>query len=241
MLTQPGPSTATKRDLISLIFEECGQAGYEFDTTPEEQASALRKVDLLMNQWRVQGLDLNYNFPARIGQGDPDTQTGIPDYALDTVAMFAALRVAPGMGKSLSAESKMAMKQGYNMLISTINPIPTASLPGRTALGQGAWPRSYWNEWSSASEPRVEGYPELADLTLSVSATPAGDFATIILGTAEGSNLSLFDDVGGKYTLSGNVLTGTGLTAGTDAPAVDETNLGSPNSPHRTVFNITVS
>jgi hypothetical protein len=38
------PSTSTKRLLVEVAFEEAGLAGYEFDATPEEHASILRRL-----------------------------------------------------------------------------------------------------------------------------------------------------------------------------------------------------
>src|SRR6185437_322541 len=66
------PSTATKRVIVEMAFEEIGLAGYEFDTTAEEYASALRRLDAIMAEWRTSSLDIGYNAPAVVGGSDLD-------------------------------------------------------------------------------------------------------------------------------------------------------------------------
>lgn len=84
--------------------------------------------------------------------------------------------------------------------------------------------------------------PILQTLTLSSSTGTTGSgFSATISGATSGSSLALTNTVGSKYSLSGFTLSGTGLTAGTDAPAITETLSGAVGSPRLTIFSIVVS
>lgn len=144
------PSTATKRTVINMAFEEIGLAGYEFDATPEEFASALRRLDVLMAQWRTSSLDLGYNTPAIIGQGDLDDESGLPDDSLNAVSISLALRVMPAIGKAMSAETRLALSQSMTALRAAYAVIPTSRLARGTPRGAG-------NKWAAAWSPIVGG------------------------------------------------------------------------------------
>ena len=141
------PQTTTKRTLVEMAYEECGLAGYEFDTTPEELASGLRRLDALMAQWRGPGtgLALPYNAPAVIGGSDLDDESGIPDFAANGVAVSLALRIEPMMGKTMSPESRVAYSQSLNAIRAACTVIPERILQRSTIRGAGGKPWSTWN------------------------------------------------------------------------------------------------
>lgn len=128
-----------KRDIIELAFDDCGMAGYEFDRTPEEQSMALRKLNALMMEQPWAGL--GYAQPS-YGVGQAEGGSGLPDYAVNTVAMYLALRIAPGLGVTLSPEYKAAASRSLLNLQSQIATIPIVSLPGNTVRGSGR--RLFW-------------------------------------------------------------------------------------------------
>lgn len=141
------PETTTKRTIIEMAFEECGMADYEFNTSNEEKASALRKLDALMALWAGPGfnLDLGYNFPAVIGQGNYSDPAGVPDSTLEAVSAHLAARIAPTIGKSLSPETKTALNRSLNALRAQYAVIPNRRLPRGTIVGAGQKPRSVWS------------------------------------------------------------------------------------------------
>jgi len=239
MALNPYPSTATKAALLDLMFEECGRAGYEFDRSPGEDASALRRLEAMLAEWQGEGVALNYNFPVAFGTSQPTDVAGIPDSTINTVAAWGAFRIAPGMGKTLSAETRKAMADGRAFLRAETSTIPERILPRTTARGIGHKPYSIWRPF--ADDALVETIT-LVDLVLSdATALAADDYAATIGGYAQGAQLTLVDDVGGKYVLFGNLLQGAGLSAGTDAPIVRQTLPGATNSPYDTTFAIVVS
>lgn len=146
------PQTITKRTIVNMAFEEINLAGYEFDATPEEQFSALRRLDALMAQWKMSSLDIGYNFPAVLGGGDLDEDAGIPDLALNAVVTSLALRVMPSIGKTMSAETKAALNAGMIALRTWCATIPEMSLQARTPRGSGNKPWSTWNPFGGVGQ-----------------------------------------------------------------------------------------
>lgn len=146
------PSTNTKRQLVEMAFEEIGLAGYEFDATPEEQASTLRRLDALMAEWAGPGvnLDVGYNFPPIMGGSDLDDASGVPDFAMNIVAIKLAIRIMPAIGKTMSPETSQAMSAGWTGLRNALAVIPNRTLPRRTIRGAGAKPWGTWNPFQQA-------------------------------------------------------------------------------------------
>lgn len=138
------PQTTTKRTVIGLAFEELGLADHEFNTTNEEKASALRRLDSLMALWAGPGfnLDLGYNFPASVGGGNMTNPAGVPDSTLEAVATHLAARLAPIIGKALSPETRTSLNRSLNALRAQYAVIPDRQFPRLTIVGAGAKPRS---------------------------------------------------------------------------------------------------
>lgn len=138
--TAASVSTTSKRTIVNMAFEEIGLAGYEFDATPEEQTSALRRLDALMLEWAGPGrnIDLGYNRPTMFGGGDLDEASLLPDWTINTVVLSLALRIMPAIGKTLSAESRIALANGINALRAATAVTYERSIPTMVALGAGA-------------------------------------------------------------------------------------------------------
>lgn len=238
-------STSTKRQIVNGAHEECSLAGYEFDLTPDELAAALRSLDALMYEWQPT-LPLGYNFPASIGSGDLDDASGIPDFAFDVACKYLALRVMPKIGKSMSGETRYALAAGMIALRAQASFIPRATLPDGTTRGAG-------NRWRSSQQPFISGdsanaSPTLGALSLASStATVAGAFSTVILGTTSGSALSILTNPNGAYSLTSatvgelvtwSLLRAAGGVAGTERPVVQELLAGAYASPASARFTV---
>lgn len=136
------PSTSSKSDIIQMAFEEAGQPGYEFDATPEEVISNLRKLDALMAEWKADGIDLNYNFPAVFGQGDLNDPSGIPDASINGVAAWLGFRYMPTQGKVAGAATIGALAMAKSSIRAQTLKIPTMRIPSWTPRGIGNKPWS---------------------------------------------------------------------------------------------------
>lgn len=133
-----------KRDLIQTAYEECGQASYEFDLTPEEYAAALRRMNNMLSEWQAAyGIDLGYNFPDNGTDGNAEDESGIPPGAAQVVSGMLALRVAPAIGKTLSAETRAMLSRSWEVLRTSYACTPSMEF-GRNTL-KGAGHRRWWS------------------------------------------------------------------------------------------------
>lgn len=134
-----------KRDIVQLAFEECGQAGYEFELTPEEYGSALRRLNAMMYEWadrKGYGIDLGYNFPNPGTNGNGEDESGIPNGTIAVVSSYLARRIAPGIGKTMGVEATAALAASFSLLRSGYATIPVMQLARQTPRGAGnkrAW------------------------------------------------------------------------------------------------------
>lgn len=137
-------TTTTKRVAVEMAFEVMNLAGYEFDASTEEQFSMLRSLDVMMAEWAGPGrnLLLGYNAPVVVGGGDLEDPIGVPDWTLDGVATSLAMRRAPTIGKTMSAEAKAAYRRSMDSINAAFakkveRPIPR-STPG-ARRGRWGW------------------------------------------------------------------------------------------------------
>lgn len=246
------PETTTKRTVIAMAFEELGLADYEFNTTNEEKASALRRLDSLMALWAGPGfnLDLGYNFPPSIGQGALIDPAGIPDDTLDAVSAHLAAKLAPVIGKSLSPETRTTLNRSLNALRTQYAVIPDRLIPSGTIRGAGAKPWGVWRPFFG--DPNAHGTtssgtaPTLGTLSVSPgSATAGAAYDGTISGATTGSTITATSSDGTVLTVGGagstRTLSGTFASAGTPTIILTETLTGAANTPHVTAGTITVS
>lgn len=140
-----GPSTSTKRTIISMAYENVALSGYEFDVTPEELFSGLRSMDAAMALDVAQGIRLNYNFPLLFGQGDLEDYSGIPDAAVEYAALRLAKAICSKMGKTLSLDAKARLAQATAAVRILTLSIPSKEYHYGTPKGAG---NRIWNGWS---------------------------------------------------------------------------------------------
>lgn len=131
VLTLPA-SGRTKRDIVEMMREFCGQAGFEFELSPEEVASDVRLLQTMMAEWP-------WNLTGyAIGNGLPEEPSGLADEDVSAVFMELALRRAPGLGKSLSPEARTAIGASKSALTARYASILTQPLAPNTVRGAGA-------------------------------------------------------------------------------------------------------
>jgi hypothetical protein len=132
------PTTTTKRDLIGQAYTECALNGWEYDIDPEELDKALTRLDMLCAELIGRGINIGYNAPASIGQGDMDDALGCPDQAFFGLAVLMAQRLCPTMGKKLSQESREALNAAMKAVrASAAVLVPSMVLARGTPLGSG--------------------------------------------------------------------------------------------------------
>jgi hypothetical protein len=130
----------TKRQFVTQAFEEIGLAAYVFDLTPEQLQSALNRLDSMMAAWNAKGIRLGYPISSSPQNADLDEQTGVPDSANEAVYLNLGIRLAPGFGKTVAAETKASAKMSYDTLLSRAAMPPEQQLPGTMPSGAGNKP-----------------------------------------------------------------------------------------------------
>ena len=135
-------TTTTKRVVIEMAFEVMNLAGYEFDASPEEMFSMLRNLDVMMAEWQGPGrnIAIGYNAPAIVGQGDLEDPIGSPDWTLDGIATSLAMRRAPTIGKTMSAEAKAAHRRSLDSINAAFGKRVERTIPWSTpGSRRGRW------------------------------------------------------------------------------------------------------
>lgn len=127
----------TKRQFINASLEEIGIASYDFDISPEQYESALRRLDSMMATWNAKGIRVGYSIPTSPENSDLDQETTVPDSANEAIITNLAIKLAPGYGKMVSNDTKATAKDALNTL-AAIHAMPLElQLPGSMPSGAG--------------------------------------------------------------------------------------------------------
>lgn len=151
------PGGPTKRAIIDLAFDDCGSSNHIFERTPEEYGQALRKLNAMMLEWPYD--QLGYIQPD-YADGDTQDGTGIDRKHTQAVATGLALRIAPGIGKTLSPEYRAAATRAHAILCATVHVPQNAAFPSGTPRGSGRrWQQHYNYPFINEDGPTAD--PEL--------------------------------------------------------------------------------
>lgn len=121
----------TKRALILTAAESFG-INSDFDLSPEELASGLKRLDGIAAEWDGVGIRVGYNLG-----GGLDDEAGIPDTANECFSANLAVRWAASFGKMVSPDVKVAATRGFNALYVSRGVKPQAPMSSRLPLGAG--------------------------------------------------------------------------------------------------------
>lgn len=106
----------SKEKIINEAFDAAGLSSYVFNLKPEDYQSALSKLDTMMAGWYGQGIELPYPQTADPDDSDLDTDTNLPDWAIEAVYANLAVRIAPAFGKSVSSELRNTAINAFTRL-----------------------------------------------------------------------------------------------------------------------------
>jgi len=130
-------SVVTKDTIIEFAFQDLRISGYIFDKSPNMLSAMLSRLDALMRQWRLQGMDVGYNHPPKIGQSNLNDIAGIEDGITAMVATCLAKEYMEGIGKTLNANFISRYNKAWNWLYAQYRSIPFSKLPTNTPRGSG--------------------------------------------------------------------------------------------------------
>lgn len=141
LLTLPADGP-TNRHLIERAYGECGVS----DPDSDDIARGLRKLEAM-------GRTFPFNASGYIEGGLPEDASGIDPMHEDAVVGQLAKRLAPDMGKTLSAEQKSEARQALASLKAAVVTLPRRYLGASTVAGAG-------NRWRRYS-PFINEVPEV--------------------------------------------------------------------------------
>lgn len=133
----------TKRQFVMAAFEEIGLGADVFDVQPSQLASALRRLDAMMAEWNGRGIRIGYPLMSTPSSSSLDTDTQVPDSAIEAIFLNLAIRIAPGYGKEPMPSTKTSAIRGYNTLLArAVRPVEM-QLPATMPSGAGNKPWRY--------------------------------------------------------------------------------------------------
>lgn len=133
----------TKQQLIEEAFGELALASHVFDLDADVLEGALRRLDTMMADWSGKGISIGYLLPDSPDASNIGDDAGIPDAAVEAVYMNLAVKLAAGRGKTLSADTRLAAKRGYDKLLGDAV-TPTSQCSGLARIGAG---NKRWLGW----------------------------------------------------------------------------------------------
>lgn len=135
----------SKGEIVDAAYDELALAGYVFDLEPEERQAAVRRLDMMMAEWNGRGIRLGYPLSSAAAQSDLNASSNLPDMAVEAVVCNLAIRLAPGNGKQVAAETKAIAREGYSMLLARATQPPQMNLPRSMPMGAGNKPWAYFD------------------------------------------------------------------------------------------------
>jgi len=127
----------TKRQFIDMALEEIGVASYEFDISPEELQSALKKLDAMMATWNARGIRCGYPIPSSPENSTLTEETNVIDAANEAIYLNLAVRIAPSLGKMAMRDTKVNAKASYKSLMNVCSETQEMQFPRTLPRGQG--------------------------------------------------------------------------------------------------------
>lgn len=149
----PIPTGPTNKEIIDRAYQVLGLNDSMFGRTSEEYASAILPLGGMMLEFPFDGL--GYVFEEGAGLR-VEEESGIERKYLETVAYSLAERLAPTIGKTLSAAAEKIKNRLYARLSNeqaALN-LPTVGHASGTPRGSGnrRWNMSTWSPFFVAGE-----------------------------------------------------------------------------------------
>lgn len=149
----------TKQDIVQEAFGELALQGFVFNVGPDEMASALRRLDLMMATWNVKSIAPGYNFPSNPSDGSQlDDPSGLADAVIEATVLNLAIRIAGNFGKTPSTTSMATAKQAYDTILIAAAQPPQVAYPATMPRGAGNKPWR-WSQYSTFFPPVNEAVP----------------------------------------------------------------------------------
>jgi hypothetical protein len=127
----------TKREVVGQAYTELGLPRYVFDAEPEDIQNACNRLDTMIAMWSAKGIKLGYQISDTTTNYDPDQDTNLPQFALPAVYQSLAILVAPTLGKAVSMETKLAVRDSYSAMVRQLSVVPKHIMDSQLPRGAG--------------------------------------------------------------------------------------------------------
>lgn len=148
----------TKQQFVEGALEEIGMASYIFDLTAEQLEAALKRLDVMMATWSGRGIRLGYPLPATPAGSALTQATNVPDSANEAIIANLAIRLAPGYGKQVPAETRTVAKSAYDVLLAKATMPQERKLPSTMPAGAGA--KNWDAPFVAETDETISGGPD---------------------------------------------------------------------------------
>lgn len=143
----------SKQDIIQEAFGELALQGFVFNVGPDELASALRRLDLMMSTWSIKGIAPGYNFPTSPSDGSQlDDPSGLSDTVIEATLLQLALRICSGYGKVPPPATQAKAKEAYDTILIAAAQPPQVAYPATMPRGAGNKPWR-WSQYATFFPP----------------------------------------------------------------------------------------
>jgi P22 tail accessory factor len=155
-----------KRELINEAYGELSVAKYNFDLTPDEMQTGLRRLNTMMATWDAQGIKTGYAMGSNANELDLDEESGITDAAHEAVFMNLAIRLAGGLGKALPLNTLVIAKQAYDVLLIAAAQPSKQQYPQGLPVGAGNKRSRYGSPFFAPPDTSVVRNADNGDLAI---------------------------------------------------------------------------
>lgn len=131
----------TRRQLIQQAFEEIG-IGSGFEIAPDMLDSARQRLDAMMATWNGMGIRVGYPLVST-PSSDLDTDTAVPDSAVEAIYTNLAIKLAPTYGKQVAPETRVNARAAYGVLLQRAVTPSEMQFPETLPYGAGNKPWRY--------------------------------------------------------------------------------------------------
>jgi hypothetical protein len=127
----------TKGQFVTKGFEEIGYANYKFDLAPEQEQSALVRLDSMMAEWDANGLHLGYPVPSTQEGSTLAEVTSVGSWANRAVYLNLSLEIAGMLGKEVKPALQQSARSAYDSVMSKLTTAPSRQWPSHLPAGAG--------------------------------------------------------------------------------------------------------
>jgi hypothetical protein len=134
----------TKVDLINEAYSKLRISGLTVLPSPEDLETALTRLENMMSELEVGGIQLEYNFE---DDPDPNSVTNIPRFSFDGISSALAIRLIPDFNKVPSIQLLASAEASMSVISGKVakDRLRQVQYPRRMPIGSG---NRTWGRWA---------------------------------------------------------------------------------------------